>query len=100
MGTKRETAIQIEKNLKDSTSPYYLGSTYEHLLDFTTTNIEEERFIRMTDQHNHYGSYLYAGLYLHQIIKQWKNAGFPISNRVDILSTLYNIGFVGSKPNS
>ncbi|MHB1316638.1 MAG: hypothetical protein ACYCZW_02150 [Minisyncoccota bacterium] len=100
MGIKRETAILIEKNIKDTSSPYYLGSQYEHLLDFHTGDIENERFIRMTDQHNHYGSYLYAGLYLRQFIEQWQKAGFDISKRVDILATLYNIGFSGSKPNA
>jgi len=100
MGIKRETAFDIESNLKDTSSPFYLGTQYEHLLDFHTADIENERFIRMTDQHNHYGSYLYAGLYLRQIMQQWKQAGFDISNRVDILGTLYNIGFRGSKPNA
>ena len=103
MGIKEETALQIEKNLKDTTSPFYLGSKYENLLDFntaTSTGITDQRFIRMTDQHAHYYSYLYAGLYLKQIETQWKNAGFNISNRPDILSTLYNIGFKNSKPNA
>lgn len=100
MGIKRETALEIESNLKNTSSPYYLGTQYEHLLDFHTTDIENERFIRMTDQHNHYGSYLYAGLYLRQFMQQWKSVGFPISDRVDILATLYNIGFRGSKPNA
>jgi len=100
MGIKRETAIIIEKNLKDTSSPYYLGQQYEHLLDFHTTDIENERFIKMTDQHDHYGSYLYAGLYLRQFMQQWKSAGFDISKQVDILATLYNIGFSGSKPHA
>lgn len=100
MGTKEETAIQIENNLKDKNSPYYLGANFEHLLDFTTTDIKQERFVRMTDQHAHYYSYLYAGLYLKQIITQWNKAGYDISNRPDVLTTLYNIGFKGSKPNA
>ncbi len=100
MGIKRETALEIESNLKNTSSPYYLGPQYEHLLDFHTADTETERFIRMTNQHDHYGSYLYAGLYLQQFMHQWKSAGFPISDRVDILATLYNIGFVGSKPHA
>ena len=47
MGIKEETAIQIEKNLKDPTSPYYLGSDFEHLLDFQLTSgvsQKQERF--------------------------------------------------------
>ena len=34
-----------------------------------------------------------------QIMNQWKNAGFPIDNRPDIIATLYNIGFIHSNPN-
>jgi hypothetical protein len=99
MGTKEETAIQVEKNLKDPSSEYYLGTEYENLLDFHTSDISKERFIRMTDQHDHFGSYLYAGLFLRQIQSQWQKAGFPITDKVDILSTLYNVGFKNSKPN-
>jgi hypothetical protein len=99
MGMKEETAIQVEKNLKDKNSSFYLGEQYENLLNFQTTNINQERFERMTNQRNHYYSYLYAGLYLKQVMNQWNKAGFDISNRPDILSTLYNIGFKGSKPN-
>jgi hypothetical protein len=84
--------------LKDTTSPFYLGKSYEHMLDFDTADIKQERFIRMTDQHAHYYSYLYAGLYLKQIQTQWKNAGFDISNKPEILTTLYNIGFAHSIP--
>ncbi len=99
MGIKEDTAIQIENNLKDPSSPFYLGPQYEHLLDFQTDNPKQERFARMTDQHDHYYSYLYAGLYLHEVETQWKSAGFDISARPEIISTLYNIGFANSKPN-
>jgi hypothetical protein len=99
MGIKEETAIRIEKNLKDTSSPYYLGPAFEHILDFKTTDIKQERFTRMTDQHAHYYSYLYAGLYIKQIETEWKRAGYDISNRPDIIATLYNIGFANSKPN-
>ena len=100
MGMKEATAVQVENNLKDPTSPYYLGPAYEHLLDFKTTDIATERFTRMTDQHDHYYSYLYAGLYLKEIEHQWTMAGFPIDNNPAVLSTLYNIGFKYSMPNA
>lgn len=100
MGMKEETAIPVELYLKDSSSPFYPGARYEHLLDFpaTTTDVKAERFVRMTDQHNHYWSYLYAGLYLKEVEAQWSRAGFPIDNKVAVLSTLYNIGFERSVP--
>ncbi|KND49145.1 MAG: hypothetical protein AB203_01985 [Parcubacteria bacterium C7867-008] len=99
MGMKENTAIKVEAYLKDPSSPFYPGPQYEHLLDFETSDIEGERFTRMTDQHNHYWSYLYAGLYIKEIEAQWRTAGFPIDGNVAILSTLYNIGFTHSNPN-
>jgi len=98
MGMKEDTAIMVENNMTDPSSPYYLGPQYEHLLDFKTEDITKERFTRMTDQHDHYWSYLYVGLYLKQIETQWERAGFPIDDRPDILSTLFNIGFKYSVP--
>lgn len=100
MGMKEDTAIQVENNLKDRNSPFYLGEQYENILNFQTQNIKDERFTRITDQRNHYYSYLYAGLYLNQIMHQWKKSGYDISNRPEILGTLYNIGFINSKPNA
>ncbi len=98
VGLKEETAKQIENNLKDTASPFYLGPRYEHLLDFSTADINKERFDRVTAR-DHYYAYLYAALYLKQIETQWQKAGFPIDDRPEILSTLYNIGFNHSKPN-
>ncbi|MBX4198560.1 hypothetical protein KW782_04495 [Candidatus Parcubacteria bacterium] len=99
MGLKQETAVEIENHLKDSTSSFYLGKKYENLLDFTTTDHNKERFDRIINEHDRYYSYLYAALYLKQIETQWKNAGFDISDRPEILSTLFNIGFKNSHPN-
>jgi len=100
MGIKQETAIQIENNLKNQTSPFYLGLEYEHLLDFKTTDIDTERFDRIIDKKNQYYSYLYTGIYMKQIMKQWSDSGFPIDKRPEIITTLYNIGFIHSKPNA
>jgi hypothetical protein len=98
-GIKPETAERVEQNLKDSTSDFYLGQSYENLLDFQTQNITQERFTRITDNNNHYYAYLYAALYDKEIIAQWKKSGYDISNRPDVLATLYNIGFDHSTPN-
>jgi hypothetical protein len=102
LGLKQETLIQIENNLKATTSPFYLGTDYEKRLDYSTSTESQgsERFMRVTDEHNHYYTYLYAGLFLKQIEKQWSNAGFDISGKPEILATLYNIGFAHSKPNA
>lgn len=100
MGMKPATAIEIEKHLQDPNSPYYLGAAYEHILDFQTNDVSNERYARLTDQNNHFYSYLYAGLYLKQMLTQWERAGYPIDHRPEIVGTLYNVGFPQSNPNS
>ena len=100
VGIKQETAIQVEENLTNPTSPFYLGAQYEHLLDFSTSNHDEERFMRITDEEDRYYAYLYAALHLKELLVQWKNAGYDISNKPEIVSTLFNIGFAHSKPNA
>ncbi|MEI7522970.1 MAG: hypothetical protein WCJ95_01500 [Mariniphaga sp.] len=97
-GIKVSTAQTIERNLKDKYSVFYLGERYEQLLDFQTVNSDEERFRRLTDFKNHFYSYLYAALNIKQIKVQWERAGFPISDRPEILATLYNVGFEVSVP--
>jgi hypothetical protein len=100
MGMKEATAIEVEQNLQNPASPFYLGAEYAHLLDFSTSDPKQERFARMTDQHDHYFSYLYATLFLREVEAQWKSAGYDISARPEIISTLYNIGFANSHPNA
>lgn len=105
-GIKEHTARMIEKNLKDSTSEYYLGKEYEHLLDYDTNASYVNRYNdtlsfrvqRLTQINNHYYSYLYTALFVKQIMKQWERRGFPIDDRPEILATIFNLGFVKSEP--
>jgi len=97
-GIKAETAIKVEKFLKDSLSPFYTGEKYKDLLKFKTADTEKERFNRLVDYRNHFYSYLYAAIILRQLREQWIKAGFDISDRPEILATLYNVGFEYSKP--
>ncbi len=100
MGIKQETAKRIEDNLKDTSSVWYLGKKFENILDFTTSDIDNERFERMTDDKDRYYSYLYGAILIKQIEKQWEKAGFPIDKYPGIIATIYNIGFNNSKPHS
>jgi len=102
MGMKEDTAIQVENNLKDPASPFYPGDAYAHLLDYpaSTTDVTQARYIRLTDQHDHYWSYVYAGLYIKEVETQWAKGGFPIADKPAIISTLFNIGFAHSTPNA
>ena len=97
-GIKTGTAMQIEQNLKDKNSVYYIGLNHENDLDFTTPDPDTQRMDRLTDTHDHYYSYLYSGLFINQISTQWKNAGYSIDNRPEVISTLFNLGFARSQP--
>ena len=97
-GIKDFTAQAVEQNLKDPTSVFYMGKRYEHLLDFETDDHANERFRRLVDYRNHLYSFIYTGCILHQTMLQWKRAGYDISDRPDILFTLFNVGFSQSEP--
>lgn len=97
-GIKDFTAMQVEENLKTASSVFYMGKEYENILNFRTSDPTTERVNRLVDYQNHYYSYVYTGCILHQTKKQWERAKFDISNRPEILFTLFNIGFSESKP--
>ena len=102
MGIKQDTAVQIEAHMTASSSPWYLGPSYEHLLAYTstTTDTDSARFSRLTNSHSRYYSYLYAAIYMRQIEAQWSAAGTSIDDKPAVLATLFNIGFAHSKPNT
>ena len=97
-GIKDFTAEAVEEHLMDPTSEYYMGKAYEHLLDFETDDHETERYNRLVDYRNHLYSYIYTGCILHQTMLQWRRAGYDISDRPDLLFTLFNVGFGQSVP--
>lgn len=97
-GIKDHTAQAVEQHLKDPTSEFYMGKAYEHLLDFETDDHETERYNRLVDYRNHLYSYLYTGCILHQTMLQWRRAGYDISDRPELLVTLFNVGFAKSVP--
>lgn len=98
-GLKPKTISQIEDNLKNKKSPFYLGPDFEHIVDHKVgVDIDAERMDRITNTKDPYYSYLYVGLFMKQIIAQWQKAGFDVSRRPEILATLYNLGFYFSVP--
>ena len=97
-GIKDFTAEAVEEHLMDPTSEYYMGPAYEHLLDFETDDHATERYNRLVDYRNHLYSYIYTGCILHQTMLQWRRAGYDISDRPDLLFTLFNVGFSQSVP--
>lgn len=102
-GIKQDTATTIELYANDSTSPFYPGSDIASLIAYpasTTTNTAPALFDRLTDEKNHYYSYLYTAVYLKEITAQWAAAGFDVAHRPDVLVTLFNLGFNASQPKS
>ena len=98
-GIKDFTAEAVEEHLKDPSSEYYMGPAYEHLLDYPEgADVADERYKRLVDYGSHLYSYIYTGCILHQTMLQWRRAGYDISNRPDLLFTLFNVGFSQSVP--
>ncbi|PIT95343.1 hypothetical protein COT98_00225 [Candidatus Falkowbacteria bacterium CG10_big_fil_rev_8_21_14_0_10_39_9] len=98
MAIKEMTAIDVEANLKNANSAFYVGAEFRHLLDFKTNDIARERYDRLTNSRDHYYSYLYGGLLVKELTAQWEKSGYNIARRPELISTLFNIGFTRSKP--
>ncbi len=99
MSIKEKMAMETESHLHDSRSPYYLGNKASGLLDFPAgSDKSRERYHRLTDERDHYYSYLYGALILRQFESQWEKAGYSISYRPEVVATLFNIGFNNSHP--
>lgn len=99
MSIKEKMAIQTEEHLKNANSPFYPGQTYEQLLNYSE-NVDtfKERYNRLTDEKNHYYSYLYGSLIIKEFQSQWLAAGYDLKYRPEIIATLFNIGFDHSIP--
>lgn len=99
MSIKEKMAIQTEEHLHNRNSLFYPGPNQEKLLDFPiNTDINKERYRRLTDSHNHYYSYLYGSLIIKELQTQWQKAGYILDYRPEIIATLFNIGFDHSQP--
>lgn len=98
-GLKPKTIGQIEDNLKNKNSAFYLGPDMENVVDYPEgTDIPAEQMNRITNAKDPYYSYLYVGLYMKEVIAQWQKAGYDITQNAGVLATLYNLGFYYSVP--
>lgn len=100
-GIKQDTARQIEQNVMSTSSPFYTGESTATLLAYTESeqvDTDAALFARLTNEKDHYYSYLYTAIYLKQITAQWQAAGYDVADRPDILVTLFNLGFAASAP--
>lgn len=99
-GIKQETARRVEAHASDPSSPFYPGPEAAKLLAYSPDIMDRdaELFRRLTDEKDHYYSYLYTALYIQEVSAQWQRAGFDIDKDPDTVVTLFNIGFEHSNP--
>lgn len=84
---KIHTAEWIEKKLHDPTSKYYLGDVYRSYL--SKSKSRDELIIRLEYPK---WNIEYLAAYIAMFCHRWLNDGFDISNRPDIIGTLYSLG--------
>ena len=99
-GIKQETAAKIETFANSTSSPFYPGPGYAALIAYPDGTVDNEHalFNRLTDEKDHYYSYLYTALFLKEITAQWQLSGYDVTKRPDVLVTLFNLGFNASAP--
>ncbi|MFA7302818.1 MAG: hypothetical protein WC030_03665, partial [Candidatus Paceibacterota bacterium] len=98
-GIKQETAAAIEAHASDPSSPLYPGEGYARLIAYPAgADRDEALFNRLTNEKDHYYSYLYTALFIKEVLAQWQRAGYDISDRPEIVATIFNLGFAGSVP--
>ena len=94
-----DTAKEIEMYANNPTSPFYPGGGAAALIAYApSVDHDTELYNRLTDEHNHYYSYLYTALFIKEIENQWAVAGFDITQRPEVIATLFNLGFDQSAP--
>lgn len=100
-GIKQETAVQIEQYANDPTSPFYPGDGIAKLIAYPDGAAHDETlYKRLTNEKDHYYSYLYTAIFIKEIQSQWLRSGFNLSQNPGAIVTLFNIGFEKSHPNA
>jgi len=101
-GFHPDTAKRVEQYTTDTNSPFYAGDGMASLVAYPSVENPHDgnTLSRLSDSKDHYYSYLYVALFIKEITNQWAKTGYDISNRPDVIATLYNIGFDKSTPKS
>jgi hypothetical protein len=107
-GILQNTAVRIERNLFDQSSEFFAGAYFQKCLnvkdsfpEYVNDTIEAHKSIiiqRLINRGDHFYSYLYTAFFLRQFQAQWERHGLTLTNRPEILGTLYNLGYQKSKP--
>ncbi len=98
-GIKQETAERIETYANDPLSVFYPGDGMAERIAYPEgVDKKSELFVRLTNEKDHYYSYLYTALFIREVTEQWRKAGYDISEEPEVIVTLFNLGFDKSLP--
>ncbi len=93
------------RHFKSPKSPFYMGKKFENYItqeDFIKANegtpYVTESGVNGYKYTNPDAQIKFVAAMIAQIQSHWKNAGYDISSKPEILGTLYNLGFEKSKP--
>jgi hypothetical protein len=107
-GILEHTALRIERTLFSPNDPFYPGDYFQKIINVrdsfpevvndTITAHKHKTIQRLIKGGDHYYSYLYTALLMRQFQAHWEREGFTLSNRPEVLGTLFNLGYQKSKP--
>lgn len=107
-GILEHTALRIESTLYKKDDPFYPGDYFQQTLnvrdsfpeviDDSIAAHKHKTIQRLIKGGDHYYSYLYTAFLMRQFQAHWERNGFDLSNRPEILGTLFNLGYQKSKP--
>ena len=107
-GILEHTALRIESTLFRENDPFYPGEYFQQTINVSDSFPEvindsisahrHKTIQRLIKGGNHYYSYLYTAYLMRQFQAHWERNGFDLSNRPEILGTLFNLGYQKSKP--
>jgi len=107
-GILEHTALRIESTLFNEKDPFYPGDYFQQTINVrdsfpevindTISAHKHKTIQRLIKGGDHYYSYLYTAYLMRQFQAHWERNGFDLSNRPEILGTLFNLGYQKSKP--
>ena len=107
-GILEHTALRIESTLFNEKDPFYPGDYFQQTINVrdsfpevindSISSHKHKTIQRLIKGGDHYYSYLYTAFLMRQFQSHWERNGFDLSNRPEILGTLFNLGYQKSKP--
>jgi hypothetical protein len=107
-GILEHTALRIESTLFNEKDPFYPGDYFQQTINVRDSFPEvindsisahrHKTIQRLIKGGDHYYSYLYTAYLMRQFQAHWERNNFDLSNRPEILGTLFNRGYQKSKP--